>query len=159
MRRRRSDSRKGQAAVEFVFALLFLIAISSVLYQVLHFELDVFNKMGILRFKSFQRMHFNNNQHNNAFNDDNQQVSFKPLSQLTNYRVIFQTVNQNQRYADKRLYYKRGTEAAVPGGLTTAFLVLVGGCITTADHIESSAGNCVTLLEPVNAALNAIPDP
>lgn len=157
MRRTLSDSQKGQAAVEFVFALLFLIAISSVLYQALHFELDVFNKMGILRFKSFQRMHYNNNQFNNSFNNDNQMVSFKPLSQLTNYRVIFQTVSQSQKYADKRLYYKRGTKEAIPGGLTTGVLVAAGVCIGTLDHIESSSGNCVKPFEIINSALSAFP--
>lgn len=157
MKVEKADSRKGQAAVEFVFALLFLIAISSVLYQVLHFELDVFNKMGILRFKSFQRMHYNNQQFNHGFNDDNQMVSFKPLSQLTDYRVIFQTVNQSSKYADKRLFYKRGTQPALPGGLTTGVLVAALVCIGTADHIESSAGNCVRPFEAISSVLNSIP--
>ena len=155
--KKKKDSQKGQAAVEFVFALIFLVAISSVLYQVLHFELDVFNKMGILRFKSFQRMHFNNQQFNNGFNDDNQMVSFKPLSQLTDYRVIFQTVNQNSRYADKRLFYKRGTAPALPGGLSTGVIALAITCIATLDHVESTAGNCVTPFEAINSALSAIP--
>ena len=157
MRKEKADSQKGQAAVEFVFALIFLVAISSVLYQVLHFELDVFNKMGILRFKSFQRMHFNNQQFNNGFNDDNQMVSFKPLSQLTDYRVIFQTVNQNSRYADKRLFYKRGTQAALPAGLTTGLVIAAIACFTGPDHFESSAGNCDAPLGVINSALNAIP--
>ncbi|HUF18075.1 MAG TPA: hypothetical protein VMS12_08545 [Thermoanaerobaculia bacterium] len=157
MRRKHPESQHGQAAVEFIFALLFLIALASVMYQALHFELDVFNKMGILRFKSFQRMHMNNQQFNSGFADDNQMVSFKPLSQLTNYRVIFQTVNTNQKYPDKTLYYKRGTQPALPGGLTTGVLVAAGICIGTLDHVESTAGNCVKPFEAINAVLNAIP--
>lgn len=157
MRKERASLQKGQAAVEFVFALVFVIALASVLYQALHFELDVFNKMGILRFQAFQRMHYNNQQYDHSFEDDSQMVSFKPLRDLTSYRVILQTVDQNMKYPDKRLSYKRGTQAAIPGGLTTGVLAAAGFCIGTADHIEDSAGNCVTPFKAINSALNAIP--
>jgi hypothetical protein len=157
MRKEKTDLQKGQAAVEFVFALLFLIALSMVLFQALHFELDVFNKMGILRGKSMERMHYNNQQHDHGFDDDSQTVSFKPLSDLTGYRVIFQTADQNMKYPDKRLSYKRGTAPALPGGLSTGIIGVAIGCIATLDHVESTSGNCTVPFEVINSALGAIP--
>lgn len=161
MRRKVLRRQLGQAAVEFIFALLFVIALASVLYQVLHFELDVFNKMGILRFKSVQRMHYNNQQYDHEFDDDSQTVSFKPLSQLTSYRVIFQTADQNMKYPDKRLSYKRGSKFFFPGG-SAAYALLISGtaaCIGLADHFEDTAGNCVTPYKVLASAFNAIPNP
>ncbi len=157
MRKNKTDHQKGQAAVEFIFALLFLIAFSMVLFQALHFELDVFNKMGILRAKSMERMHYNNQQFNNRFDDDSQTVSFKPLRDLTGYRVIFQTADQNMKYPDKRLSYKRGTAPALPGGLSTALIATAIGCIGFFDHAEDSAGNCTVPFEAINSALDAVP--
>lgn len=157
MRKERKDPEKGQAAVEFIFALLFLIALSMVLFQALHFELDVFNKMGILRGKSMERMRFNNQQFDNGFNDDSQTVSFKPLRDLTGYRVIFQTEDQDQKYPDKRLSYKRGTAPALPGGLSTGIIAIAITCIATFDHVESTSGNCTVPFEAINNALDAVP--
>lgn len=46
-RRRRTE--QGQAAVEFVLAMIFVIATAAVLFQALHFELDVFNRSMVAR--------------------------------------------------------------------------------------------------------------
>lgn len=156
MKKIHSNLQMGQAAVEFVFALLFVIALASVLFQALHFELDVFNKMGILRFKAMQRMHYDNRQYDNSFGDDNQTVTFKRLSELTSYRVIFQTADQNMRYPEKRLSYKRGTQVALPQAFTTGVLVGVVACITGLDRFEDTAGNCVVPFRAINSALNNV---
>ena len=146
MRTQRRKAQSGQAAVEFLFAMMGVIALAAGLFQVLHFELDVFNKMGILRSKSFSRMHYNNQQYNNDLGDDSQTVSFKTFSQLVPYTVPFQSVSP-AKYPDKKLYYKRGTQFCFPGGAaaSTGFLVGAGACMALADHYEDSAGNCKQL--------------
>ena len=144
--------QRGQAAFEFVFAMLWIIALASVLFQALHFELDVFNKMNTLRFKVFKDAR--ENQPTTSYRTINQSIQGKPLSDLTGYRVPFQTVDQSLKYGPKRFYVNCGTKS-VAGPFTTAFKALaVAGLI--ADHFEDQSGLFNSGISGLNSAVGAI---
>lgn len=146
--------QRGQAAFEFVFAMLWIIALASVLFQALHFELDVFNKMNTLRYEAFKEAR--ENQNTTAYRTINKSAQGKPLSDLTGYQVPFQTVDQSQFYGPKKFYVGCGTKTnAILGGLMTGFKVAaVGGLLL--DHYQPTSGNFGTVLSGFNSALGPI---
>lgn len=142
--RRPKRSSRGQAALEFLFALLFLIALISLLFQALHFELDVFNKSNETRYRFFEKAH--KNQHTTELGDIQEELEGEKLKDLIPYTVLFQPSGEigNLQFGPRYLRGKRGTEywslATLPG-LEYAFIgVLV------ADHYEKTAGKVTDIL-------------
>lgn len=146
--------QSGQAAFEFVFAMLWIICLASVLFQAMHFELDVFNKMNTLRYNVFKVAR--ENQNTTAYRTINQSIQGKPLSDLTGYRVPFQTTDQSLFYGPKKFYVGCGTKTnAFIGPATTAFKVaaVIG---LTADHYEPTSGNFGTVISGLSSVTGAV---
>lgn len=111
---RRSTERgqSGQATFEFVLALIFIIVSLSALYQALHFELDAFNKISLLRFRVMDEAH--ENQHNQEKSFPSEPMDFRPLYQLTPVLLMTQDVDPTLQYGPKSFRYRKGTKFAEP---------------------------------------------
>lgn len=109
LRRAGEDNTRGQAAVEFVFALVILLAFVAVLFQALHFELDVFNKVGLLRYRALKTARQSQDKVEPYYISDIT-IEGKELGDLTFYTVPFQEDDLTQHYGPKRLVVRRGTQ-------------------------------------------------
>ncbi len=146
---RRSQVQQGQAAVEFLFGLLFLIALVSLLFQALHFELDVFNKSNQTRYDFFHKAH--QSQNTKSLEDIDESLEGKKLSELVPYTVLFQPTGEigNLKFGPRKLRGKRGTKewtvATLPGieGIVVPVLA--------ADHYEETAGEIASALGAVGS--------
>jgi len=150
---KRRKAEGGQAAVEFVFSLLLLAAFTAVLFQALHFELDVFNKSAGLRYRSL--MHARENQERTEpelLRDVRAQG--KDIRNLTFFTVPLQDVDLSLHYGPKRLVIRHGTRYWDPspihsqGAFEAALLF---------DHYEDSAGYIGGAFEYVWDFLKHIP--
>ncbi|HYH09653.1 MAG TPA: hypothetical protein VEK11_21570 [Thermoanaerobaculia bacterium] len=111
---RRSTERAeaGQATFEFALALLFLIVMLSVFYQALHFELDAFNRISLLRFKVMQQAHAN--QPGQAKRYATEVMDFRPVGELTPVLLMFQPIDPTLQYGPKTFHYRKGTKFTEP---------------------------------------------
>jgi hypothetical protein len=104
----RRKQEQGQAAIEFVFALLFIIIITAALFQALAFELDVFNQSMLARYELLRIAR--QNQDTTPCRSFNQPFQGKKIKEFAPWGVPYQTVNRNLYYGPKRLYGERGTK-------------------------------------------------
>ncbi len=150
------DCERGQAAVEFLFAFLFILGLAAGLYQALHFELDVFNKMGQLRYKVFKEAR--RDQDTTQMRWVEQQIEGKQLSDLTTYDVPFQDFDSTLHYGPKFYSMRAGTKYWFPGGdsaETALDVAIVAGLI--ADHWEPTSGVFGQVFDALSSALSANP--
>jgi hypothetical protein len=145
----------GQAAIEFVFALTVVIALSSLLYQGLFFERAVYNQSAIGRFKVFEKLHADN-QPTMDEEEISEQIQTKPLSEITGFHVLFQpdpdTVG-NLKWGPRRFYARRGTKPFDPLG--DGIIGIYAGMLAL-DHYEGSAGKLSDILGDINSILDAL---
>ena len=88
--------------------MIIVIAGTAALYQALHFELDVFNRLNSLRYRAMRVAH------SDAFSVRREYRSvvasdFRPLSETTPIPVPFQTADLSLRYGPKRFYVRQGS--------------------------------------------------
>jgi hypothetical protein len=98
----------GQTAVEFLFALLIIIAGLAGLYQVLHFERDVFNRLLYLRQVTFRQMHVDQDTTKKTFFAVGP-TEFRPVGALLHSPVPLQVLDPALRYPSKYLHVRKGT--------------------------------------------------
>ncbi len=148
-------TESGQAAVEFVFALVFLIAMAAVLFQALQFELDVFNKTWTTRYDLFEAAR--EDEPDNRPRMISEPIEGKRLGDLTPFSVPFQATDLEARYGPKQVYVQCGTKYFFPGGDTAETiydLALVG--LLVADHLEQSSGNVEQVFSAVSGLTGAL---
>jgi hypothetical protein len=150
--RPKAIKQQGQAAVEFIFAIVMLVTIAAVLFQALHFELDVFNKTMVARYELLRKARVN--EISKERGPISQQIVGKWIDDVVPYRVPFQPDNLNIRYGPKYIHTECGTKYTFPlpeglydGGLI-ALLVL--------DLYESTAGNIGTVFGPIESVTSAL---
>jgi hypothetical protein len=105
---RRTAPERGQAAIEFVFALLFILIITAALFQVLFFELDVFNQSAVARYEFIKDAH--DRPDTTPCRAYNRQFQGRTIGQFAPWAVPYQTVNRNLRYGPKRIHGERGSK-------------------------------------------------
>lgn len=154
--RRRRPAAKGQAAMEFVIALFWIVALAAVLFQALHFELDVFNKMNELRYKVFHEARQNQDTTSGRMIDDS--IEGKNLGDLTGYSLPAQDADSSLHYGPKKFYVFCGSKKFFPGGdggETALDVAITAGLI--ADHYEDTSGFAGTAFDFLSTAFGAVP--
>jgi hypothetical protein len=136
-------SQRGQAAFEFIFAMLVLMGMIAVLFQVLHFELDIFNKTMIARYKLLEEARQDEDTTRPRMITTT--IEGKAIEDLIPWTVPFQSTS-GEKYGPKEVYWKCGTQYLFPGGEAglTGFKVGIGA-LMVADHIQDLSGNSETL--------------
>jgi hypothetical protein len=133
----------GQATFEFALMLLFVIVMLSALYQALHFELDAFNRISLLRYKVMQEAH--DNQPSEAKTFVIETMEFQPIYKLTPVLLITQMGDDPSRqYGPKRLHFRKGTKYTEPlpisllpeNGAVLGLLIVAG--VGTNEYKEDS---------------------
>lgn len=124
-------NERGQAALEFVLAFMFLIAITALLFQALHFELDVFNKSLLARYKLMEAAH--KNQDTTEGHVISQSIQGKNLGDVVPYKVPYQDADMNIHYGPRTVYIRQGTKYwdPLPIHSEAAF-----GALLLTDHME-----------------------
>ncbi|MHB0968175.1 MAG: hypothetical protein ACYC7A_06870 [Thermoanaerobaculia bacterium] len=152
----RTRRASGQAAMEFVVALVWIIALTALIYQALHFELDVFNKLGELRYRVFRMAR--QNQDSTKGRMISEAVEGKQLGEIVPYTVPGQYVDSTLRYGPKNFYIHCGTRKWFPGGdgvETTLKGAIIAGLVT--DHAKVVPEWMGTALGEVHSVLGEIP--
>lgn len=137
MRTGTKPAQRGQAAIEFVFALIFIIGITTVLFQVLNFELDVFNQSMLVRYEFMDKAH--ESQDTTPCKSFNIPFAGKKIGDLAPYEAPYQAVDENLRYGTKRYYGERGTKYV--DNFSFAHDWGVWWLAMNLDHYEGTAGN------------------
>jgi hypothetical protein len=149
------NRQKGQAAIEFVFALLFIIIITAALFQALSFELDVFNQSMVARFELFREAH--QSQDTTPCRSINKQFQGRKVSEFAPWRVPYQDSSiRNLKYGPKRYYGERGTkyiDRTVYGGVGLHAWYSWFLLFAIPDHYEDSADK---ISGPLGGAITAL---
>jgi hypothetical protein len=148
-------AQRGQAAIEFVFILLIILGLAAVLYQAMHFELDVFNKMGMLRYKVMKEAHEDQDE-TEMETIDNITVQGKNLDDLTPYSPPLQDVDGTMHYGPKKLVIKHGTKYWDPISFMHSFWEWSGLLLLT--HEEDAANAIDSVLGSIGDMADSIPD-
>jgi hypothetical protein len=150
---RRSRGQRGQAVTELALCLLLLIAFTTAVMQALHFELDVFNKSELLRYRALHRARQNQDTTDPETVTD-ETVQGKDLSDLTFFKVPLQDVDLSQHWGPKHLVIRHGTQYWDPTPIhgEGAFFLALG-----IDHYEDSSGLVGQAFEFLANAANSIP--
>lgn len=153
-RLRERAAERGQGAVEFVFGMLVLLAIVSVLYQALHFELDVFNRLNEGRYNAFRTAHQDQDTTDDAY--FGQSIEFTRLGQIqwtiprtifgfsagtqrVRIEVPFQTgVDSNLQYPTKTYRMRKGTKSFEPYLMRSPFYEIEMAAALLAHHYEDT---------------------
>lgn len=145
--------QRGQAATELVFCLLFLAAFVAVLFQALHFELDVFNKTELLRYKALHRARQDQDTTDPETITD-ETVQGKNLSDLTTYTVPLQEIDTSQHWGPKRLVIRHGTKYWDPTQFHEDWEFLA---LLTPDHYETTSGAIGKIFDVLKDFMDNIP--
>lgn len=143
----RSSTRRGeagQATIEFALMLIFVIVMLSALYQALHFELDAFNRISLLRYRVMAAAHAN--QPDEAKSFPTEIMEFRHLNDLSPVLLMTQTIDDpNLQYGPKKFRFRKGTHYTEPppiSALPDSSFVLGGMIITgvlgTSEYQEDS---------------------
>lgn len=153
--RRRARGVRGQAAMEFVVSLIWIVFLAAVLFQALHFELDVFNKMGELRYKVFQTARQNQDTTSGRMISDT--IQGKDLGDLVGFTIPAQNIDSSLHYGPKTFSVFCGSKKWFPGGdaAETALDVAIGLGLA-ADHMEDYSGFANTAFDALSSALGAV---
>lgn len=148
---------RGQAAMEFVLALFWIVALAAVLFQALHFELDVFNKMGELRYKVFHTARQDQDTTSGRMISDS--IQGKNLGDLVGYTIPAQEIDDSLHYGPKEFSVFCGSKKWFPGGdaaETALDVAITAGLI--ADHYEDTSGFAGTAFDFLSTAFGAVGD-
>jgi len=132
----------GQGTFEFALVILFVVIMLSALYQALHFELDVFNRISLLRFRVMQDAH--DNQYDRVKGFPTESMDFRNISDLTPVLLMTQSVDSTLQYGPKSVRYRVGTKYTEPfpisalpeGGLVLGGVIIIG--VGTSEYKENS---------------------
>jgi hypothetical protein len=147
------QTERGQAAVEFVLAFLFVLAVVSVLFQALHFELDVFNKSLLARYELLKEAR--QNQDDTDGHLISKEVEGKRLGDLLGFNVPFQDTDLDAKYGPKQLWTRHGTKYWDPAGSVGHSQAVFFGLLAV-DHYEDSAGYVGDLFGMLQPAIDAL---
>ncbi|HVT03474.1 MAG TPA: hypothetical protein VHL58_08905 [Thermoanaerobaculia bacterium] len=138
-KRVRRRSEQGQAAVEFVLAFTFIAGLACVLFQALHFELDVFNKSLEARRDLFRQAR--QNEADTKLSQISNTIQGKDLSDVTSFRVLWQPTGEigSLHFGPRQYRMLRGTKYSDPLESLHSAFVFAG--ILIVDHEEDAAGN------------------
>jgi hypothetical protein len=151
MRYKETKRERGQAAIEFVFALIFIIAITAVLFQALNFELDVFNQSMAARYEFMDKAHDDqDNKPCQAFSID---FSGRKLGDVAPFEAPYQAVDENLRYGPKKYHGERGTKYIDTFSIAHEWYVWTVAFLP--DHYEDTAGYVDDLAQTAFTALAA----
>ena len=151
MRKRESKDKRGQAAVEFVFALIFIIAITAVLFQALNFELDVFNQSMVARYEFMEK--FQEDQDETPCEEFNIEFSGRELGEHSPFEAPYQVVDDSLKYGPKKYYGERGTQYIDTFSIAHEWFVWTIALLP--DHYEDTAGYVDDLAQAAFTALAA----
>lgn len=152
---RRRHKQRGQAAFEFIFALLILMGMIAVLFQALHFELDVFNKTMLVRYKLLEEARKDEDETRPRMITE--ELEGKELGDLIPWEVPFQTAASDLKYGPKTVSWQCGTKYFFPGGDAALTGMKTGiGLLMVADHAQDLAGHGDELFEALGSATDAI---
>jgi hypothetical protein len=145
------QSQRGQAALEFVLVFMFIIAVTALLFQALQFELDVFNKSFLARYKLLHEAH--KDQDKTEGHEISQVIQGKNLSDITPYKVPFQDADLTMHYGPRTLYGRGGTKYWDPLPLhdTAAFWAILN-----ADHLEDTSGHISQVVGYVSSVTDLV---
>jgi hypothetical protein len=107
----------GQATFEFALALLFFIVMVSLLYQGLHFELDAFNRISLLRYRVMADAHDNQPDEEKSYPAE--EIEFRPVYELTPVLLMTQDVDPTLQYGPKTFRYRKGARYTEPQPIAT----------------------------------------
>lgn len=151
---KRQQQERGQAAVEFVLAFMFIIALTAVLFQALHFELDVFNRSMLARYELLKEAR--HDQEETDGHNISKTIEGETLADLIGFEVPFQDTDTSQRYGPKQIYTRHGTKYLDPLGDVLhedwQFAALL-----LPDHYEPTSGyigQAFEVLSQITGALN-----
>jgi hypothetical protein len=150
----REGAQRGQAAVEFVLCLFLLLAFVAATFQALHFELDVFNKSALLRYRALQRARDSQETTERGLVTD-VTVQGKNLGELTFFNVPLQETDLSQHYGPKRLVIRRGTKYWDPVPWAHSTLFFSG--VLAIDHYEDWSGHVAQPFEFLDKLADHIP--
>jgi hypothetical protein len=135
-------AQAGQGTFEFALVILFVVIMLSALYQALHFELDVFNRISLLRFRIMQDAH--DKQYDRVKSFPTESMDFRNISDLTPVLLMTQSSDSTLQYGPKSLRYRVGTKYTEPfpisalpeGGLVLGGVIIIG--VGTSEYKENS---------------------
>jgi hypothetical protein len=151
---RRQGAQRGQAAVEFVLCLFLLLAFVAVMFQALHFELDVFNQSALLRYRALQRARESQDTTEATLVTD-VAVQGKNLGDLTFFSVPLQEADLNQHYGPKHLVIRHGTKYWDP--LPELHSTFSFSIPLAADHVQETSGHVSQPFEFLDKLADNIP--
>ena len=148
----RSDRQRGQSALEFLLALLIAISLGGLLFQALHFELDVFNRSALARHTLFEKA--KQNQPGTDSELVSEEITGKRIGDLP-VRVLEQAGTDigDLRYGPRNFRMLRGTKAWDPLG---AGLTGTLDGMLVADHSQYLAGYVGEVLGYLSDAAGAL---
>lgn len=150
-RRRRTE--QGQAAVEFVLAMIFVIATAAVLFQALHFELDVFNRSMVARYELFREAHDSPDEREPE--TISEEIRGEDIGDLVPYTVPGQEIDESLHYGPRQFKMRRGSKYYDPVDFAHEWYVFSAALLI--DHYEESAGyygEAFGFLSPIIDGLN-----
>lgn len=149
--RKHRDSQRGQAAIEFVFCLIIVIGLASVLFQALHFELDVYNRSNIARYLALRDLH--ENPSGREPETISKAIRGEDIGTLVPYSIPGQDVDSTLHYGPRNFTVRRGTKGYDPIGpvVVGALAVALG-----LDHIEDSSGTMGAAAGAIGGFLDAL---
>lgn len=131
--------QRGQAAVEFVLCLIVVIGLASVLFQALHFELDVYNRSNLARYLALRDVHDDPSEKEPE--TISTEIRGEDIGTLVPYSIPGQDIDSTLHYGPRNFIVRRGTKAFDPiGPIVVGALALA----LAADHIEDTSGNMGT---------------
>jgi hypothetical protein len=140
-----TESRQaGQATVEFALTLIFVIVMLSALYQALHFELDAFNRISLLRYRVMGEAHANQPDEPKSF--PTELMEFRPLYELSPVLLMTQTIDDpTLQYGPKKFRFRKGTHyteplpiSALPDSSLLLGGMIISGITGTNEYKEDS---------------------
>lgn len=147
----RRPTQSGQAAVEFVLAMIVVIGLASVLFQALHFELDVYNRSNVARYIAMRAVHDNPSDKD----PENVQTPIRgqDIGTLVPYSIPGQDLDSTLHYGPRNFTVRRGTKAFDPIGPIVIGALAVA---LAADHYEDTSGNMGTAAGAISEFLDQL---
>jgi hypothetical protein len=148
---KRPGHESGQAAVEFVLCMLVVIGLASVLFQALHFELDVYNRSNLARYIAIQKVH--DDPSDREPESVETEIQGENIGTLVPYNIPGQDIDSTLHYGPRNFVVRRGTKAFDPIGpvITVALAAALA-----ADHYEDSSGNMGSAASAISEFLNQL---
>jgi len=149
--RTRRHSQSGQAAVEFVLALIVVIGLAGVLFQALHFELDVYNRSNLARYIALRAVH--DDPSDKEPESVETPIRGEDIGTLVPYVIPGQDIDSTIHYGPRNFVVRRGTKGFDPIGPIVVGALAIA---LAADHYEDTSGNMGTAAGVINDFLDQL---